>query len=207
MGTGVQRGAVLLLLGATILGCTRGHPRDQRPLMIVPDMEFQRKFLPQGHTPLFEDHRTMRTPPRGTVARGTFRENTAYYEGRVYPSSAETVFVAHNPREITEQLLRRGQERFSVYCAPCHDRTGGGKGIVTGYGLVPPPTFHQDRIRSLSDGQIFDLIRNGIRTMPAYGAQIPAEDRWAIVAYFRALQRSQYATLSDVPEDERDRLR
>lgn len=207
MGTGLQRGVSLLLLGLALVGCARGQPRDQRPLVIIPDMEVQRKFRAQGHTPFFEDGRMMRTPPRGTVARGTLREDTALYEGRVYPNARDTVLVARNPREITEQLLRRGQKQFNVFCSPCHDRTGAGKGIVAGYGLVPPPTFHQDRLRDLPDGHFFEVITNGIRNMPGYGAQVPVEDRWAIVAYLRALQRSQYATLADVPLDERNQLR
>ena len=194
--------AILLLVGKTALGCARGQPRDQRPLMIVPDMEFQKKLKAQGYTPLFEDGRTMRTPPPGTVAQGTLHADKPYFEGK---NAGE--FIRFNPREITPELLGRGQERFDIYCAPCHDRTGGGKGIVVGYGLGPPPSFHQDRVREFAEGYIFDVITNGVRNMPAYGAQIPVEDRWAIVAYFRALQRSQHATLDDVPVGARQELR
>jgi hypothetical protein len=170
--------------------------------MIIPDMEFQRKFLPQDYTTFYPDGRTMRVPPAGTVAVGTFHEDTAYYEGK-----AGGEFIRHNPRPVTLDLLRRGQERFNIYCAPCHDRTGGGQGMIIGYGYVPPPSFHQERIREFADGYIFDVITHGVRNMPSYGAQVPVADRWAIVAYLRALQLSQNATLADVPPEARQELR
>jgi mono/diheme cytochrome c family protein len=105
------------------------------------------------------------------------------------------------------ELLKRGQERFNIFCSPCHGRLGDGKGIVVERGYSPPPTFHSDRVRSFPDGHIFDVITNGIRNMPPYGPQIPASDRWAIVAYFRALQRSQNATVNDIPVELRDQVK
>jgi mono/diheme cytochrome c family protein len=136
------------------------------------------------------------------VAVGSFHEDTAYYEGK-----ADGEFIEHNPIPVTMDLLRRGRERFDIYCAPCHDRTGGGQGMIIGYGYVPPPSFHQARIREFADGYIFDVITHGIRNMPAYGAQVPVDDRWAIVAYLRTLQLSQNANLADVPPDARPELR
>jgi mono/diheme cytochrome c family protein len=198
-GTRTVLAAAGLLL---LLGCSQGQPHETRPLMLIPDMEFQPKYLPQGYTTFYPDYRTMRVPPAGTVAFGTYHEDTAYYEGKV-----DGELIVHNPRAVTLDLLERGQARFNIYCAPCHDRTGSGKGMVVGYGLVPPPTFHQDRIRDVTDGYLFDVITHGVRNMPAYGAQVPVGDRWAIVAYLRALQLSQNATLADVPQSEREGLR
>jgi mono/diheme cytochrome c family protein len=104
------------------------------------------------------------------------------------------------------ELLKRGQNRFNIYCSPCHDRTGSGKGIVIGYGLVPPPSFHDQKVLDFADGYIFNVITNGVRTMPSYGAQVPPDDRWAIIAYLRTLERSQRASLADVPSDHRQDL-
>ena len=171
-------------------------------MVIIPDMEFQKKFKAQGATELFEDQRTMRTPPTGTVARGTLKEDTAFFFGHV---DGDT--ISYNPRPITMELLQRGQQRYNIACAPCHDQTGGGKGIVVGYGLVPPPPFHDQRIRESTEGHIFNVITHGIRNMPSYRVQISAGDRWAIVAYVRALQRSGNATLGDVPSDARSEFR
>jgi mono/diheme cytochrome c family protein len=196
--------AALIGLAAAAGGCARGQPRERRPTVIIPDLEFQKKYKAQSENPLFADHRSMRTPPEGTVAVGDARTDDAYYRGRV---QGDTTFVTVNPREITPELLERGRNRFNIYCSPCHDRTGSAKGIVIGYGFVPPPSFHTDRVRAFADGYIFNVITNGVRNMPSYGKQIPVGDRWAIVAYLRALQRSENATLADVPPDARDELK
>ena len=103
--------------------------------------------------------------------------------------------------DIARDLLKRGQERYNIYCAPCHDQTGSGKGIVVKKGFLPPPSMHLDRLRESPDGHFCDVISNGIRNMPSYKHQIPISDRWAIVAYVRALQRSQNAKTEDVPEE------
>jgi mono/diheme cytochrome c family protein len=195
-----------LLAGVVWLGgCSRGQPRERRPTVIIPDLEFQKKWKAQGYSEFFADHRMMREPPAGTVARGTLKEDTEFFTGFV--NVADSVYVTHNPRSITQELLQRGRARFDIYCAPCHDRTGTGRGMVVEFGLVPPPSFHEQRVRDFTDGYVFDVITKGVRTMPSYGAQIPAKDRWAIVAYFRALQRSRNATLADVPADARGQLR
>ncbi len=200
----IQKSVILMFLAglAVVGGCARGQPTEKRPLMIIPDMEFQRKFKAQGETPFFADGRMMRTPPEGTVPRGAEHADQAYFTGKTGEA-----FIAHDPRPITRQLLERGQNRFNIYCAPCHDRTGHGKGMVIGYGFVPPPSFHTDKVREFADGYIFNVITHGVRNMPAYGHQIPVDDRWAIVAYLRALQRSQNATLADVPPGDRDQLK
>jgi mono/diheme cytochrome c family protein len=188
---------VLIVAG----GCARGQPRERRPLVVIPDMEFQAKFKAQNSTPLFADGRTMRTPPAGTVARGTLKEDSTYYAGR-----RDGEYVA-NPRPITRRLLERGQARFNVYCSPCHDRTGSGRGMVVQRGFLPATDLHEQRVRDFEDGYIFSVITGGIRNMPSYGAQIPSADRWAIVAYVRALQRSRAATLDDVPPEARKELK
>jgi mono/diheme cytochrome c family protein len=193
----------LLLVAFAAAGCSRGVPHEERQVVIIPDMEVQKKFWPQGYTPLFEDQRMMRRPVTGTVARGTMRADSALYAGR-----EDGVFVARAPVSITRELMARGRERFNVFCAPCHDRTGGGQGMVAVRGnLVPAPKFWEDRIVAQPDGHIFDVITNGIRTMPAYGRQIPPRDRWAVVAYVRALQRAQTATVADVPSAMRGEIR
>ena len=97
-----------------------------------------------------------------------------------------------------DALEKRGQDRYGIYCTPCHDKTGSGDGMVVRHGLVKPPTYHQDRLRHAPDGQIFATISNGIRNMPAYGPQIPVRDRWAVVSYVRALQISQAPLAAEV---------
>ena len=110
------------------------------------------------------------------------------------------------PAVVDEVLARRGQQRFDIYCAPCHDRAGSGHGMVVQRGFPLPIDLASDRARGLSDQQLFDTISHGVRNMPAYAAQIPPADRWAIVVWVRVLQRSQHATLADVPPEQRDRI-
>ena len=110
------------------------------------------------------------------------------------------------PSPVTRQVLERGQERYNIFCAPCHDRVGNGEGMVVRRGFRPPPSFHMDRLRTVPPGYFFEVITNGFGTMANYAAEVPARDRWAIVAYIRALQLSQQARLVDVPAEERHRL-
>src|SRR5690606_31980973 len=121
-------------------------------------------------------------------------------------------FVAEIPMQVTAALVERGQERYDIHCAVCHGYAGDGKGIIMvgnggqGYGYTPAPTYHSDFLRTVPDGYLYDVITNGVRSMPSYGHQVSPADRWAIVAYVRALQRTQDATLEDLPEPERERL-
>ena len=199
--------AAVLALGALGAGCSRGTPTEKRPISVIPDLEVQRKWRAQGQTDFFADGRMMRTPVEGTVPRGGLQLDPVYFAGR--RSWTDSTLVARNPRPVDMQLLGRGRERFNIYCSPCHDQTGSGRGLVVlrNKGLVPPPSFHTDALREQPDGHFFDVMTNGIRTMPSYAHQIPVEDRWAIVAYIRALQRSQNATVDDVPVDKRGELR
>lgn len=187
---------------SVLAGC-RGQTTENRPLWIKHGMEFQPKWLPYGRNSFTADQRNLQVPPEGTVAVGLLKEDDVFYRG-----GADTAhFVTANPLKVTAQVMERGQERFAIYCTPCHGQTGVGNGLVAKRGLVMPPNFHDDRIVNMPDGQIFHTISYGVRTMAAYGKQIPEEDRWAIVAYLRALQRSQRATISDVPESERANLK
>ena len=145
----------------------------------------------------------------GTVARGQLRteENAPYYYGR----TASGEYVAEIPVEVTPALLERGAERYDIYCTPCHGIAGDGRGIVAvgngglGYGFQVP-SYHTEALQARTDGYLYDVIANGVNTMPSYGHEMAAADRWAIVAYVRALQRSQIATAEDVPETDRRRL-
>lgn len=193
---------LIIVISLLISGCYQGRPSKDEPIHLNPNMDNQPKYRPQAESKFFEDGSTMRTPVEGSVARGELREDTRYYIGKEENGD----FIKAIPIDIDMKLLIRGQERYNIYCSPCHSRIGDGRGIVVERGLVPPTSYHIDRLREAPDGQIFDVITNGLRNMPPYKYQIPVEDRWAIVAYFRALQRSQNATIDDIPEDMKDKI-
>jgi len=186
---------VALLLTALILTSCRGQLSDRPPVHPNPNMDHQERFNAQQENPFFADNRSMRAPVEGTVARGQLKEDVALHTG----TDAEGNFISENPYPMTREFLYRGQDRFDIFCSVCHGGTGDGAGIIMtgGYGYVPAPSFHTDMIREMPDGQIYSAIYDGVRTMPSYRTQIPLKDRWAIVAYIRALQESQ-----SVPEDE-----
>jgi mono/diheme cytochrome c family protein len=165
-------------------------------------MHDQPKYVPLRESTFFADSRSARPLVEGTVARGQLREDELTYTGKVNGQEA-TVF----PAPVTAQTMARGRERFDIYCSPCHGSTGQGDGMVVLRGYRRPPSFHQDRLRGAPVGHFFDVITNGFGAMPDYASQVRAEDRWAIVAYVRALQLSEHATLADVPQSERDRIR
>ena len=149
----------------------------------------------------FRDGRAMRPSVPGTVARGRLDEDDHFFRGRVDGEPAKTF-----PFAITLETLTRGRERFDVFCAPCHDRTGYGNGVIVERGMRRPPSLHVDRLRAAPPGYVFDVITNGFGAMFDYSDRISPADRWAIVAYVRALQQSQNATLEEVPPAERARL-
>lgn len=184
---------------------TSPNPR----IHIVPDMDNQPKYKAQSRNPLFADRRAMRPPVPGTVARGAALDRPDVTTGRVGDD-----WVAANPMPVDRDLLGRGRQRYDVFCSPCHGLTGFGDGMVARRAdelqegtWTPPTSFHTDLIRERPDGHLYNTIANGIRNMPGYGSQIPVEDRWAVVAYVRALQRSQNATVDDVPPAIRAQLR
>jgi mono/diheme cytochrome c family protein len=166
------------------------------------DMHDQPKYIPLRESTFFTDARSARPLVEGTVARGHLRDDELTYTGKMNGQDA-TMF----PSAIDARVIARGRERFDIYCSPCHGRTGQGDGMVVLRGYRRPPTFHQDRLRDAPVGHFFDVITNGFGAMPDYAAQIRAEDRWAIIAYVRALQLSEHATMADVPAAERDRIR
>jgi mono/diheme cytochrome c family protein len=184
---------------------TSPNPR----IHIVPDMDNQPKFKAQARNLLFADRRAMRPPVAGTVSRGEVLDRPELTTGRVGEDWVETI-----PMTVDAAILQRGRERFNVFCSPCHGLAGYGDGMVAKRAdelqegtWTPPTSFHTDLIRQRQVGHIFNTITNGVRNMPAYGSQIPVADRWAIVAYVRALQRSQNATVDDVPPEIRAQLR
>lgn len=183
------------VLTAVFLTACRGQTMKTPPVHPNMNMDQQNRVEAQERVAFFTDNRAMRQPVEGTVARGDLKQNKALYQGINEDSS----FVAENPMEITKELLLQGQDQFNIYCSPCHGIAGDGTGIVASgnYGLVPPPSYHQDRLRNVEDGYIFSVITNGIRTMRPYAHQVTVKERWAIVAYIRALQQSQ-----NVPESE-----
>jgi mono/diheme cytochrome c family protein len=181
----------------------------QPRIHIVPDMDNQPKFKAQARNMMFADRRAMRPPVAGTVARGATLGNPALTSGKTGDDWVDAI-----PLPVDTGVLQRGRERYDIYCSPCHGLAGYGDGMVSKRAdellegtWTPPTSFHTEVVRERPDGHIFNTISNGIRNMPAYGSQIPVEDRWAIVAYVRALQRSQNANVDDVPPDIRAQLR
>jgi mono/diheme cytochrome c family protein len=188
------------LLAVVVLTGCQGTISQKEPIHINPNMDWQERFEAQEANPFFADGRAMRAPVKGTVARGFLKENDALWTGKTASGSWASI-----PVEVNLELLERGRERYDIFCSVCHGLAGDGQGIIMtgGYGYVPAPTFHSEMVRAQADGYLYNALTYGVRSMPGYGTQIPVEDRWAIVAYIRALQRSQNASASDVPENER----
>jgi len=185
--------AIVAMLG--LAGCS-SIQRDP-PIQVWPDMRLQKKFKPQRSTVLFSDQRASRRPPEGAIARGHMLEDNPLntgMEGKLY--------VGKSPVKVTPELLTEGHWRFNTYCSPCHDETGLGKGMVPKrWPAWQPQNLMEDRIVEMADGDIFNVITYGRRTMPPYGAQNRPEDRWAIIAYVRVLQRAAHGTIKDVPPE------
>lgn len=153
---------------------------------------------PNTKSDFWGDNQGTRMPVAGTVpwTAGEFAENPHLNDGKVNGAEA-TVY----PFAITVEDLARGKERYEIYCTPCHDRVGNGNGMIVQRGFKAPPSFHQDRLRTANPGYYYNVIKNGFGQMPGYSAQIPAEDRWRITAYIRALQLSQNADQKDLPPE------
>jgi mono/diheme cytochrome c family protein len=150
----------------------------------------------------FADGRASRLPPPGTVARGGLRAEPSFYSGL----NGDGSFVTVPPVPVTAALLQRGQERYAIHCTPCHDRVGSGRGMIVRRGYSPPPSFHIPRLREAPVGYFVDVVTRGFGRMPAYAAQVPPADRWAIAVWVRVLQLSQYAGLDQLPAAERQRI-
>ena len=211
--------AAAVLVLAALTGC-RGTPSADPPVHLNPNMDTQDKYKAQRKSTFFKDGRAMRPEVAGTVARGFLKENDALWRGCVDDRDCDHdldgdgeidgKYVTTSPIIPTQAHLERGQERYNIFCAPCHDRSGYGKGRATIplSGIKNVPSYHQDYLRKYPDGKLFSVISNGSasRMMKGYANQIPVKDRWAIVSYIRALQRSQHASLEDVPSAERGKL-
>jgi len=206
-----RRGVLTVAMGmAALAGCS-SIKRDP-PIQVWWDMKWQDKFKPQlslgvldRHEELdklFPDHRQLRRPPEGTIARGFMREENPFNTGM-----DGKLYVGKNPVQVTEEVLADGQLRFNIYCSPCHDRTGLGQGMVAKRALnFHPQNLMEDRIVQMADGDIFNVITYGRRTMPPYFEQVRVEERWHVIAYLRVLQRAAHGSVPDVPEADRGTL-
>lgn len=182
--------AMVWLLFTLLAGsCTAGQMRNQP------------KYKTFDPNPFFDDGLAARPLPDHTVARLQAYTDTLLYEGTVNGAPADLF-----PMPITLALLNRGRERYNIFCSPCHGYDGYGQGVIVQRGFSPPPSFHIDRLRAAPNGHYFNVISNGIGAMYSYGARIRPDDRWAIIAYIRALQTSQNAHLEDVPAADRQQL-
>jgi mono/diheme cytochrome c family protein len=183
------------------------NPRKVLPLLLLAvlalagcrqDMHDQPRFKPLAKSDFYGDLRSARQPVEGTVARGQLHEDTYFYTGKV-----GNLYGDYMPFPVNQDVLARGQQRFNIYCAPCHSRVGDGNGMIVQRGFRAPPSYHTDRLRKAPLGYLFNVMTDGFGAMPDYAAQIPAHDRWAIVAYIRALQLSQGATSADAPSGQK----
>lgn len=165
------------------------------------DMYDQPRYEPLEASTFFDDGLASRPEVPHTIPRGFLEINTKYYRGK---SAGQ--FVTELPVKLDEAILNRGQERFNIYCSMCHGRVGDGDGMIVRRGYRRPPSFHIDRLRGLPVGHYFDVITNGSGAMPSYKHQVPVADRWAIIAYIRALQVSQFAKVNDLTPEERAKL-
>jgi mono/diheme cytochrome c family protein len=207
--------AVVLVL---LIAGRRGDISRKPPVEIFPDMDRQLKLRPQTANGFFANGLSSQLPPTGTIARSEPMrvgsqeiypfEDAPVNTGRPAGQGGTTNFIALNPLPVTAQLLSRGQQRFTIYCTPCHGATGDGNGITKKIGaMAVVTTLHDKRVVELPDGDIFNTISNGKNLMGAYGPQIPVEDRWAIVAYVRALQLSHLGSVDDLSPETKAKLK
>jgi len=164
-------------------------------------MHNQPKAIPLRESMFFKNGSSARPIVDDTVARGTLQDDAAFFTGKTNGAEVDAL-----PFPLTAELLDRGEQRFNIYCAPCHDVTGSGHGMIVRRGYKQPPSYHIDRLRQIPIGHFYDVMTNGFGAMPDYKAQITPRDRWAIAAYIRALQLSQHASLADVPQEDRPKL-
>ena len=206
--------AFLVVLAFSVLGL-RGRtfthpPMDVFPEWLFPGMKQQPKLTQQVASPFFADGRSDRAAPPNTVpasfgpAGQPLRDDDFLYRGKARDGSWARGFPP--ALGVDMALLERGRDRFTVYCSPCHGAVGDGNGVVKKYGMGAVPTYHDDRLRQMAEGEIFNTITNGKGQMNPYGDKLAARDRWAVIAYLRALQRAQTGTLADVPADHRPEL-
>jgi len=171
-----------------LAGCARGCTSSRPPIHLNPSMDDQPKVLAQTASEFFYDG-------SGTIPIEGLKEDAAFFTGR----GADGEFVATIPVPVNEALVERGHQRYAIYCQPCHDARGDGKGILFQRGNIPTASFHQEKILKYPDGQIFDVVTNGAGLMPGYRWPIPPADRWAIIAYVRELERKRLASAPAAP--------
>ncbi len=189
--------ALLCVLVVSVMGF-RGSMSRKPPLEFFDDMDRQLKLRPQADFSFSADNRSSRLPVAGTIARGSHFESTPVNTGLI-PGTTNGVEVI--PIPVTRKLMERGRERFQISCLPCHGALADGNGITKKYGMAVVANLHDARIVKLPDGEVFNVITYGRGLMGAYGANVAPEDRWAIIAYLRALQRSRLASVDDVPAE------
>jgi mono/diheme cytochrome c family protein len=165
------------------------------------DMQNEPRYKPLAESDFFSDHRSARPMVEGTVARGHLRIDEARYTGKINGEEIDQF-----PIPIAKEDIERGQSRFNVYCTPCHSRIGDGNGMVVLRGFRQPPSYYSDRLRNAPVGHYFDVITNGFGAMASYASRVQTDDRWRIIAYIRALQLSESASVNDVPADQRQNL-
>ena len=187
--TSRQVRAVTLTCLVGLTGCARGCTSSQPPIHLNPSMDNQPKVLAQTASAFFYNGSSMREPIPGTIPIGGLREDAAFFTGK----GPDGQFVAASPVPVNDTVVERGRQRYTIYCQPCHDARGDGKGILFQRGNVPTATYHQNKILNYPDGQIFDVITNGFGMMPSYRWPISPADRWAIIAYVRTMQQKRGA--------------
>tara|TARA_B100000530_G_scaffold263422_1_gene176325 strand:- start:94 stop:735 length:642 start_codon:yes stop_codon:yes gene_type:complete len=194
-----------LFTAGLLLAACQGDLSSEPPVHLNQNMDQQNRHEAQEETSVFENGRAMRNHLEGTVPVGSLREDPRIYAGKTAQGDFLKTLPAEAPKgeklELTKELLERGRERYDVFCTPCHDAQGGGKGVVVDRGMMQPPSFHDERVLAMPIGQLYDVVTNGARNMQPYRTQVNVRDRWAIAAYVRALQMSRRAPLSDVPAD------
>ena len=206
----------LVVATVSILGF-RSDTFTETPIWVFPDMDIQARFEPQGENKFFANQMDDRPIVKGTVQRGY-----AWDQKEIFSSDYEwdeaknpSLYSGKNdkgewyrgfPIVVTPKLLEQGQVKYQIFCLPCHGETGDGNGITKKYGMAATPTYHDDRLRSMSEGEIFSTITDGKNLMGAYGAVLNPEERWAVIAYMRALQLASNATIEDVPAQYRKEL-
>jgi mono/diheme cytochrome c family protein len=183
----------LALMALSLTGCMRGCTSPRSPIHINPNMDQQLRVNAQSESDFFYDGQSMRQPIDGTLARGELRDQLpAFYSGMAEDGS----FVATAPAGSIandDAMLERGLRQYTIYCQPCHEKRGAGKGILFEYGSVPMPTFYDERLVAMPDGEMFDTITNGKGLMQGYGYPLSPSDRWAIIAHVRGMQRERAA--------------
>ena len=205
--------AFIVVLLLSVMGF-RGLRSARPPIEVFPDMDHQAKYKPQAESKFFADGRADRQIPAGTVPFGRdgakadpafLRADDFRYEGKL----ADGTFGRRFPAgvEVTRDFVLRGQNRYQIYCTPCHGQLGDGNGITKSYGMLTTPTYHDDRLRAMTEGEIFNTITHGKNTMMSYADKLAPDDRWAVVAYVRALQRAAHGSINDVSLEQRGGLK